>query len=306
MRLEQLNYFEVLVQEGSFTKAAIQLHITQPTLTASIKAMEKELNKTLLIRDTRNITLTEDGKKVLACAKEIGSRYQALLNELSPQTATVSGSMTIQAPKFVCELIIEPLNQALHTLYPHLKVRILQNDTFTPEHAITATHQVGIVSRLFAEYPDHSNAHIIPSDEVFYDSRYQYIPLFKDRLGFCVAKSSTLASKASVYGSDINYKQYPATLFPIGNIVLTDEVILSSSNPQLHVEAMLKENAHCVLPYFVYQNLFAQEQAITYRTFANNLEVTYYLIYPTEHTLTEAERFFIDQLHAYLAETSFK
>ena len=47
MRLEQLKYFVILSQEGSFNKAAAKAHITQPALTANIKSMEKELNKFL-------------------------------------------------------------------------------------------------------------------------------------------------------------------------------------------------------------------------------------------------------------------
>ena len=66
LRLEQLFYFEVLAQENSFNKAAAKLHIAQPSLTANIKSLENELNKTLLIRNTRGFSLTEDGKHITA------------------------------------------------------------------------------------------------------------------------------------------------------------------------------------------------------------------------------------------------
>ena len=43
MRIEQLQYFQTLIQLGSFNKAATALHITQPGLSDAIKALEKEV-----------------------------------------------------------------------------------------------------------------------------------------------------------------------------------------------------------------------------------------------------------------------
>lgn len=70
MRLEQLKYFEILSQEGSFNKAAAKAHITQPALTVNIKSMEKELDTLLVIRKPHGVSLTEEGQKVLAFSQK--------------------------------------------------------------------------------------------------------------------------------------------------------------------------------------------------------------------------------------------
>lgn len=56
-----LGYFLAVAREQSFTKAAEQLHITQPTLSRQLAALEEELGVKLLVRSGRNITLTDQG-----------------------------------------------------------------------------------------------------------------------------------------------------------------------------------------------------------------------------------------------------
>ena len=61
MELRVLHYFLTVAKEQSFTKAAEQLHITQPTLSRQLAALEDELGIRLFCRGGRNITLTDDG-----------------------------------------------------------------------------------------------------------------------------------------------------------------------------------------------------------------------------------------------------
>lgn len=62
MELKQLNYFVSIIDHMSFSKAAEKLHISQPSLTNSIKNLERELGFQLIERNTRNIRLTEAGE----------------------------------------------------------------------------------------------------------------------------------------------------------------------------------------------------------------------------------------------------
>ena len=56
-----LRYFLAVAREQSFTKAAEQLHITQPTLSRQLAALAEERGVKLLVRSGRNITLTDQG-----------------------------------------------------------------------------------------------------------------------------------------------------------------------------------------------------------------------------------------------------
>ena len=61
MELRLLRYFLTVAKEQSFTKAAEQLHITQPTLSRQMAAFEEELGITLFVRNGKKISLTEEG-----------------------------------------------------------------------------------------------------------------------------------------------------------------------------------------------------------------------------------------------------
>lgn len=69
MNLYQLRYFTTLAQEEHYTKAALKLHITQPSLTHAIHLLEDELDVALFEKKGRNVVLTKYGKLFL---KEIG------------------------------------------------------------------------------------------------------------------------------------------------------------------------------------------------------------------------------------------
>ena len=66
MELRVLTYFLAVAREQSIIRAAESLHLSQPTLSTQIRALEEELGKQLLIRGskgTRKVTLTEEGKE---------------------------------------------------------------------------------------------------------------------------------------------------------------------------------------------------------------------------------------------------
>lgn len=76
MNLYQLRYFTTLAQEEHYTKAALKLHITQPSLTHAIHLLEDELDVVLFEKKGRNVVLTKYGKLFL---KEI----EPILNRLN-------------------------------------------------------------------------------------------------------------------------------------------------------------------------------------------------------------------------------
>ncbi len=61
MELRLLRYFLTVAKEQSFTKAAEQLYITQPTLSRQMAAFEEKLGVTLFIRSGKKVSLTDEG-----------------------------------------------------------------------------------------------------------------------------------------------------------------------------------------------------------------------------------------------------
>ena len=71
MELRHLRYFLAVAREGNVTRAAASLHVTQPTLSRQLADLEQELGRELLIRESRGVTLTDDGMLLRKRAEEI-------------------------------------------------------------------------------------------------------------------------------------------------------------------------------------------------------------------------------------------
>lgn len=100
MELRVLQYFLAVAREQSISAAAQSLHLTQPTLSTQLKALEDELGKQLLIRSSRGsrrVTLTEEGMILRRRAEEILSLVDKTEREISASDETVAGDVYIGA-----------------------------------------------------------------------------------------------------------------------------------------------------------------------------------------------------------------
>ena len=71
MEFKQLKSYVAVVKYGSFTKAAERLYVSQPTISAHISALEEELKRTLIVRTTKSIEVTEKGMEIYEYAVRI-------------------------------------------------------------------------------------------------------------------------------------------------------------------------------------------------------------------------------------------
>ena len=83
MDLRALRYFLAVAREENMTKAAQILHVTQPTLSKQIKALEEELGKTLFLRHAFHMELTEEGRLLRKRAEDLLDMADKITNEFS-------------------------------------------------------------------------------------------------------------------------------------------------------------------------------------------------------------------------------
>ena len=100
MELRLLRYFLTVAKEQSFTKAAEQLHITQPTLSRQMAAFEEDLGITLFIRNGKKISLTDEGILLKRRALEILNLEERTIEELKGKEEVVEGTITIGCGEF--------------------------------------------------------------------------------------------------------------------------------------------------------------------------------------------------------------
>ena len=104
MNIDHLEAFMYVVHLESIHKAAEALYLSQPTVTARIKTLERDLDIELFLRKGRSITLTEEGKAFIPYAEQIISTYQQgkkKLKKENSQQEIVIGANTITSQYFI-------------------------------------------------------------------------------------------------------------------------------------------------------------------------------------------------------------
>jgi DNA-binding transcriptional LysR family regulator len=84
---DQLHAFEAIVRSGSFTRAAVELHLSQPALSRRIAKLEERLESVLLVRGRSGVGLTEPGRALFAYAKAQAALEEELLADLAPSNS---------------------------------------------------------------------------------------------------------------------------------------------------------------------------------------------------------------------------
>lgn len=106
MELRVLHYFLAIAREENFTRAAEQLHVTQPTLSRQIADLEQELGVKLFIRSNHHIVLTEDGMILKRRAQEILSLADKTKRDFLREDENLEGVISIGSGEFLSTRIL--------------------------------------------------------------------------------------------------------------------------------------------------------------------------------------------------------
>ncbi len=98
IHLSGLDRFLAAAQAGSLNRAAERLHISQPTLTKSIRMLEERLGVELFVRGARGVTLTTYGKAVLMRARLIDAEMRKIAQDIEALQDSSLGSVNVGAP----------------------------------------------------------------------------------------------------------------------------------------------------------------------------------------------------------------
>lgn len=124
MELRVLRYFLTVAREQSFTRAAEQLHITQPTLSRQISGLEEELRTILFNRNGRNITLTEEGLLLKRRALEIIDLEEKIIDEFNENEEVIDGVITIGCGEFAAVETLAQIIKKYKEKYPLVQISL--------------------------------------------------------------------------------------------------------------------------------------------------------------------------------------
>lgn len=124
MEIYQLRTFVTVVREGSITRASELLFLSQPAVSAHIKAMEDELGLVLFERTSRGMSPTGHGIKLLAKAEQMLALHREFLDEARRIKGGVSGKIRVGSNRSTSALVMGKLLTRLAETAPDLEVAL--------------------------------------------------------------------------------------------------------------------------------------------------------------------------------------
>jgi DNA-binding transcriptional LysR family regulator len=128
-RLQQLAIFLRTVETGSFSRAAREFGLTQPSASRAIAALERRLGVKLIARTTRQISATDAGQKLLAPTREALAAVEDVENA-ARGADRLSGVLRVALPTTYGARRIAPLLPPFIDRYPGLKIDLMMSDRY--------------------------------------------------------------------------------------------------------------------------------------------------------------------------------
>lgn len=128
MELRTLRYFLAVAREESISGAAAALHVTQPTLSRQLAELEQGLGKTLFLRGSRRISLTEDGIFLRKRAQEIVDLADKTEADMAASEEVVGGEVHIGGGETHVMRLVARTVEALQPLHPHIRYHLFSGN----------------------------------------------------------------------------------------------------------------------------------------------------------------------------------
>ncbi|MDR2861767.1 MAG: LysR family transcriptional regulator [Syntrophobacterales bacterium] len=175
MDFRQIEAYIKVVELASFSKAADELHISQPSISTYITSLEKELNIILINRSTKVLSTTLAGERFLEKAKEMMALKGETIETLKNLSGDISGDIRILASSVPALYILPHILAEFHKLYPQISFTMNQADTSDVVLGIAAHRaDIGFAGSIlgdkkcdFYEFADEKLVFIAPNDGAY-------------------------------------------------------------------------------------------------------------------------------------------
>lgn len=187
--LQQLRILKAIATEKSFTKAAEILYLSQPSLSKQIKTLEKNLDISLINRESNRISLTENGKVFLQYSERILALCEESCRALIDLKNGERGNLTVGASQTI-GIYLMPRVLALFTQnYPQIDLKVQVNSTrIIANSVVNREIDIAVVG---GEISDDLKKNLTTEDFVY------------DELSLIISKSHPFAKKEKINKNDL-------------------------------------------------------------------------------------------------------
>lgn len=293
MEIRTLRYFLAVAREENMTRAAEQLHVTQPTLSKTLKALEDELGKKLFERHSFSISLTQEGILLRDRAEDLVTMADKIEKEFLSLDDITGGELYLGlAESYQIRYLAKEI-RALKNLYPGLHYHITSGDT----EQVTEKLDKGLLDfAVVCETPD--------------ARKYAYLPFPEsDVWGAVVPADSPLAEKSVITVDDLVgvplFTSEQSWKNDIGRWCgerLSELQLEGSFRLAYNASMFVKEGLGCQLTFAKLVDT-SPESGLMFRALSPTLETKLFLIWNKYQAFTPiAERFLAQIRKSFLAD----
>lgn len=205
MTIQQLKQVITVADAGSMNEAAKRLYITQPSLSAAIKSLEKEIGLEIFNRSNRGIVTTPEGEEFLGYARQITEQYDLMEDKYGTNGQRKKKfSVSMQHYTFAVEAFIFLARQFGMDTY---EFAVKETKTMEViEDVKNQTSEIGVI------YMNDFNRNVI--GKILREDSLEFIPLFDCHIYVFMSKSNPLANRELLTMQDL--EAYPCLSFDQG------------------------------------------------------------------------------------------
>ena len=289
MEIRILRYFLAVAREENMTRAAEQLHVTQPTLSKALKSLEDELGKKLFTRHSFSIQLTEEGALLRDRAEDLVSMADKIEKEFVSLDDMTGGELFLGlAESYQIKYVADAIKY-LKNRYPGLHYHITSGDT----EQVAEKLSKGLLDFVvLAEEPD--------------EIKYEFVPFPEaDRWGLILPADDPLAVKESFTPSDLvglplfcSGQAWSNEIASWAGELFSDFKLEGSFKLSYNGSIFAKAGLGYLLTFDRLIDISPQS-GLVFRPLSPRLETKLYLVWKKYQTLTPIAERFLDQVRAH-------
>lgn len=221
MDLRQLEYFQAVSRLQSFTRAAEELHVAQPSITNAIHKLEETLGLQLFDRSQKKVTLTPEGQAFLLRVEKILFDLRQALDEMQDFKKLHKGTIKFAAPPMIGAYLFPNIFTHFKAAYPDLNLVVYEEGSLAARSLIEKEElDLGII--------------ILPECQTMLNT----VPITKEEIMLCLSPDHPLSR-----------------ITPVSFTQLRNEPFILLKEEFFHRRLVLDECArHCFSPHIVFSS----------------------------------------------------
>lgn len=183
--LHHFRLVDSIVKEGTLTRAAETLHLTQSALSHQLKELETELEIPVFYRRGKRLELTEEGSRFLATSEKVLTELNSLEADIRHIKEGTSGTLRVTTQCYTAYHWLPRIIKYFKKICPGMIIHVVSEATYVPlEYLLKGDLDIAIVRNKLD------------------NPRIRYKPIFEDQVFAIVSKQHPIAAKKMVMASD--------------------------------------------------------------------------------------------------------